>query len=82
MAACFVIINTYMWHPGSAELPPAHDRLLETWCGYTESPGGPELRQAIAALYDQPDHIRIGFGRANMPDALDVLEANLTPVFR
>ena len=30
------------------------------------------------SVYDQPDHIRIGFGRANMPDALKVLEANLT----
>jgi aspartate/methionine/tyrosine aminotransferase len=27
---------------------------------------------------DQPDHVRIGFGRANMPDALNLLEANLT----
>jgi aspartate/methionine/tyrosine aminotransferase len=30
------------------------------------------------SVYDQPDHVRIGFGRANMPDALNVLEANLT----
>ncbi|HEY2264829.1 MAG TPA: hypothetical protein VGI96_19560, partial [Streptosporangiaceae bacterium] len=29
------------------------------------------------AVYDQPDHIRVGFGRANMPEALDVLEAHL-----
>jgi aspartate/methionine/tyrosine aminotransferase len=29
------------------------------------------------SVYDQPDHVRIGFGRANMPDALDVLESNL-----
>jgi aspartate/methionine/tyrosine aminotransferase len=29
------------------------------------------------SVYDQPEHVRIGFGRANMPDALDVLEANL-----
>ena len=28
-------------------------------------------------VYDQPDHVRIGFGRANMPDALELLEANL-----
>jgi aspartate/methionine/tyrosine aminotransferase len=31
--------------------PDAHERLLECWCGYTESPGAPELRQAIASLY-------------------------------
>src|SRR5438045_9461836 len=29
--------------------PDAHERLLETWCEYTESPGGPALRQAIAS---------------------------------
>jgi hypothetical protein len=31
--------------------PDAHGRLLEQWCGYTESPGSMELRSAIAALY-------------------------------
>ncbi len=35
--------------------PDAHSRLLQTWCGYTESPGAPELRQAIAALYERID---------------------------
>ena len=35
--------------------PDAHARLLETWCGYTESPGAPELREAIAALYERID---------------------------
>ena len=29
------------------------------------------------AVYDQPDHLRVGFGRANMPEALGVLEATL-----
>src|SRR5262249_16803576 len=32
--------------------PDVHERLLDLWCGYTESPGGPELRQAIAGLYE------------------------------
>jgi aspartate/methionine/tyrosine aminotransferase len=31
--------------------PDAHERLLGQWCGYTESPGAPELRDAIAAMY-------------------------------
>jgi aspartate/methionine/tyrosine aminotransferase len=31
--------------------PDAHTRLLEQWCGNTESPGSPELREAIAAIY-------------------------------
>jgi Aspartate/tyrosine/aromatic aminotransferase len=29
------------------------------------------------SVYDQPEHVRIGFGRANMPAALSLLEANL-----
>ncbi len=39
--------------------PDAHDRLLATWCGYTESAGAPELREAIAALYEriEPDDV-------------------------
>ena len=39
--------------------PDAHERLLEQWCGYTESPGAPELREAIAALYStaEPDDV-------------------------
>jgi aspartate/methionine/tyrosine aminotransferase len=33
--------------------PDAHQRMLECWCGYTESPGGPDLRRAIALLYER-----------------------------
>ena len=33
--------------------PGAHGRLLDHWCGYTESPGAPWLREAIAAVYKQ-----------------------------
>jgi aspartate/methionine/tyrosine aminotransferase len=33
--------------------PGARERLLETWCGYTESTGAPELREAIATLYER-----------------------------
>jgi DNA-binding transcriptional MocR family regulator len=33
--------------------PDAERRLHETWCGYTESPGSAELREAIAALYER-----------------------------
>jgi aspartate/methionine/tyrosine aminotransferase len=31
--------------------PGAQERLLNQWCGYTESLGAPELRSAIAGLY-------------------------------
>jgi len=31
--------------------PGAHERLLKHWCGYTESPGAPWLREAIAGIY-------------------------------
>jgi aspartate/methionine/tyrosine aminotransferase len=37
--------------------PGAHERLLEHWCGYTESPGAPELREVIAGIYK---HIKSG----------------------
>jgi aspartate/methionine/tyrosine aminotransferase len=41
--------------------PDAHARLLGQWCGYTESPGSPELRQAIAGLYQaiDPDDVLV-----------------------
>jgi len=32
--------------------PGAHEGLLEHWCGYTESPGAPWLREAIAGVYN------------------------------
>jgi aspartate/methionine/tyrosine aminotransferase len=35
--------------------PDAHERLLHLQCGYTESSGAPELRAAIAAMYDTID---------------------------
>lgn len=31
--------------------PGAHERFLEHWCGYTESPGAPWLREVIAGIY-------------------------------
>ena len=31
--------------------PGAHERLLGTWCGYTESMGAPSLRNTIAGIY-------------------------------
>jgi aspartate/methionine/tyrosine aminotransferase len=30
------------------------------------------------SVYDEPDHVRVGFGRANLPEALAVLESALT----
>ena len=29
------------------------------------------------SVYDEPGHVRVGFGRANLPEALDVFEAGL-----
>ncbi len=29
------------------------------------------------SVYDEPSHVRVGFGRTNMPDALRLLEACL-----
>ena len=33
--------------------PCAHDALLKHWCGYTETPGAPWLRETITALYKE-----------------------------
>ena len=32
------------------------------------------------SVYDQPGHVRVGFGRKNMPEALQVLDEQLDPV--
>jgi aspartate/methionine/tyrosine aminotransferase len=39
--------------------PRAHDAFLKLWCGYTESPGAPCLREVLATIYQQihADHI-------------------------
>lgn len=31
--------------------PGSHERFLQHWCGYTESPGAPALREAISGMY-------------------------------
>src|ERR1700759_5092182 len=33
--------------------PGAHDKFMKHWCGYTESPGAPWLRETIAGIYKQ-----------------------------
>jgi len=60
--------------------PGADAALHELWCGYTESPGAPSLRDGLAAGYeglDRDDTPRAGFGRADMPEALARLEVHL-----
>jgi aspartate/methionine/tyrosine aminotransferase len=39
--------------------PGAHDAFLKHWCGYTESPGAPWLREVLASIYQQiqPDQL-------------------------
>lgn len=39
--------------------PGAHDAFLKHWCGYTESPGAPYLREVLATIYAQihPDQL-------------------------
>jgi aspartate/methionine/tyrosine aminotransferase len=39
--------------------PGAHDAFLRHWCGYTESPGAPWLREVLATIYQQihPDQL-------------------------
>ncbi len=37
----------------------AHDAFLKHWCGYTESPGAPWLREVLATIYRdiRPEHL-------------------------
>jgi len=39
--------------------PGAHDAFMKHWCGYTESPGAPWLRDALAGIYQdiRPDQL-------------------------
>src|SRR6516162_4856953 len=39
--------------------PGAHDAFLKHWCGYTESPGAPWLREVLGTIYTQirPDQL-------------------------
>lgn len=39
--------------------PGAHGAFLKHWCGYTESPGAPWLREVLAGIYKQiqPDQV-------------------------
>jgi aspartate/methionine/tyrosine aminotransferase len=41
--------------------PGAHDAFLKHWCGYTESPGAPWLREVLATIYTQiqPDQLMV-----------------------
>jgi aspartate/methionine/tyrosine aminotransferase len=41
--------------------PGARERFLEHWCGYTESPGAPWLREVIAGVYKgvKPEHVLV-----------------------
>ncbi len=50
--------------------PGAQDAFLRHWCGYTESPGAPWLREVLASLYR---HIR--------PDQLVVVSAAQEAIF-
>jgi aspartate/methionine/tyrosine aminotransferase len=41
--------------------PGAHERFLAHWCGYTESPGAPWLREEISKIYGgiKPDDVLV-----------------------
>jgi aspartate/methionine/tyrosine aminotransferase len=72
-------------HPGTF----AWVRPTASPIGFPHVEGTQDLRRYCAELaeigvlllpgsvYDQPRHVRIGFGRADMPDALKLLDANL-----
>jgi aspartate/methionine/tyrosine aminotransferase len=48
---------------------------VEAWCEQTASSAGVLLLPG--SVYEQPRHVRMGFGRANLPQALARLDAHL-----
>ena len=40
-----------IWRSLPFARPGSHDAFLERWCGYTETPGAPWLREMITSLY-------------------------------
>jgi len=44
------------------------------WC---ERLAGQGVLLLPGPVYDEPDHVRVGFGRADLPEALAVLESAL-----
>jgi aspartate/methionine/tyrosine aminotransferase len=48
---------------------------VQAWCEETASKAGVLLLPG--AVYDEPRHVRFGFGRANLPQALERLDAHL-----
>ncbi|HVH72348.1 MAG TPA: hypothetical protein VNB49_14720, partial [Candidatus Dormibacteraeota bacterium] len=41
--------------------PGSQEKLLQHWCGYTESPGAPALREVISGMYRgiEPDNVLV-----------------------
>jgi aspartate/methionine/tyrosine aminotransferase len=48
------------------------DGDVQQWCEQTAASAGVLLLPG--AVYEQPEHVRIGYGRANLPQALDRLD--------
>ena len=69
----------FEWVPPSAG-PIGFPRVLietdvQRWCEQTAAGAGVLLLPGV--VYEQPGHMRIGFGRANLPRALDRLDRHL-----
>ncbi len=58
--------------------PDAGDRPLGLRLGYTEvNAERSSVLLLPGSVYEQPEHLRIGFGRADLPTALERLDACL-----
>jgi aspartate/methionine/tyrosine aminotransferase len=73
--------DLFSWVPPSAgpigfprvSLEPGRD--VHAWCEQIATDAGVLLLPGT--VYDAPDHVRVGFGRANLPEALGRLDAYL-----
>jgi aspartate/methionine/tyrosine aminotransferase len=61
---------------GPIGFPRVRDgRDVREWCERTAAEAGVLLLPG--AVYQEPDHVRVGFGRVNLPEAIARLEAHL-----
>jgi len=70
--------ETFDWvRPTASPIGFPRIRGIRDVAGYCARLAEADVLLLPGSVYDQPEHVRIGFGRANMPEALGLLEANL-----
>lgn len=70
--------DVFEWvRPNAAAIGFPQLRGIDDVDGFCERLAAAGVLLLPGSAYDQPRHVRVGFGRANLPEALAVLERNL-----